>query len=199
MSDEECFEAISGLLASGSIQKTVSKFDWKRFGAVLEARRRRPFLEKVTEEYQETGKDIPGADLDIMRRLNEAVCSERRGILSDLVRKTASQVLGFDNPEFVDPKQGFFSMGMDSITTLQFKSRLEKSLGRRLPQTVAFEHPSVEALSEYLATEVLLLKQPAGPSEKPSMETGHTAAAEPDELSEEDLVELLSDRLKGRQ
>jgi acyl transferase domain-containing protein/SAM-dependent methyltransferase/acyl carrier protein/ribosomal protein S18 acetylase RimI-like enzyme len=196
MSDEECLQAIADLLASGAIQKTVSKFDWKTFGAVLEARRHRPFLENMTSGHENTGNHMPGEDLNIIKRLKEAGSADRRGILSDLVRTTAARILGFERPELLDPKQGFFSMGMDSITTLQFKSRLEASLGQTFPQTLAFEHPNVEALSAYLATEVLRLEQPAGHHEKPPVANGPTAQDGIDDLSEEDLVEMISQRLK---
>jgi acyl carrier protein len=199
MSDEECLHAISGLLASGAVQKAVSHFDWKTFGAVLEARKRRPFLEKLTLGHETADKFMAGEGLELNKLLAEAAPADLRNILSDLVRTMVAQVLGFDSPEFLDPKQGFFSMGMDSIMTVQLKSRLEVSLGQTLPKTMAFEYPNIEALTTYLATEVLSLEPPARTFEKSSAANGRTVPIEAHELSEEDLVELLSEKLKSLQ
>jgi hypothetical protein len=44
---------------------------------------------------------------------------------------------------------------MDSLLAVELKNRLESSLGVTLRATIAFDHPTVKKLSEYLATEVL--------------------------------------------
>ena len=83
-------------------------------------------------------------------------------MLLNHVRAIVSQVLGFDKPDLLDPKQGFFSMGMDSIMTLQLRTRLQDSIGRSLPRTVAFENPNIEALTDFLATAVLSSRTTGG-------------------------------------
>ena len=90
-------------------------------------------------------------------------------------------------------------MGMDSIMTLQLRNRLEASLGQTLPPTMAFEYPSIEALTRYLATEVLSIELPARPFEKSSGTDRRKEPIERDELSEEDLEELLCEKLKSLQ
>jgi hypothetical protein len=46
-------------------------------------------------------------------------------------------------------------MGMDSLMAIELKQRLEGSFGASLPATLALESPTIEALSEYFAREVL--------------------------------------------
>ena len=41
-------------------------------------------------------------------------------------------------------------MGMDSLTAVDLKTRLERLAGRTLPATVAFDYPDPERLSAHL-------------------------------------------------
>ena len=55
-------------------------------------------------------------------------------------------------------------MGMDSIMTVQLRHCLETSLVCSLPPTLAFEYPTIEALTRYLGQEVLGLDVPDRPA-----------------------------------
>jgi len=60
--------------------------------------------------------------------------------------------------QWPDVEQGFFELGMDSLTSLELKNRLQASLAVTLPATLIFDAPNIQALSRYLAQEVLDLK-----------------------------------------
>ena len=62
-------------------------------------------------------------------------------------------MLGLD-PARVPAERGFFEMGMDSLTSVELRNRLQGALGLTLPSTVAFDHPTVLALSLHLAREL---------------------------------------------
>jgi SAM-dependent methyltransferase len=59
-------------------------------------------------------------------------------------------VLAIPPGQALDPRQGFFAMGLDSLTSLELRNRLQASLGRPLPATITFDHPNVEALVAHL-------------------------------------------------
>jgi acyl carrier protein len=46
----------------------------------------------------------------------------------------------------------FTRFGMDSVHALMMTGDLEEHLGRRLSPTVAWDHPTVDALSTFLST-----------------------------------------------
>jgi hypothetical protein len=48
-------------------------------------------------------------------------------------------------------------MGMDSLMALQLKHRLESSIGQSISIIATVEHPTIAALAEYLARDVLRL------------------------------------------
>ncbi|MEU9236942.1 type I polyketide synthase [Streptomyces subrutilus] len=75
----------------------------------------------------------------------------------------------------VDRTAGFFQMGMDSTLARDARVRLEGLLGRRLPATVMFEHPSVEALSAHL----LVLAERAAAEAGPQAAAAASAAPAP--------------------
>ena len=69
--------------------------------------------------------------------------------LADAVAAEVAAILGMEARE-VDPRLGFFDAGMDSLMAVELANRLRKLLGRSLPATVAFDHPSVDALVDWL-------------------------------------------------
>src|SRR5690606_12130637 len=50
----------------------------------------------------------------------------------------------------LDSERGFFEVGLDSLMSVELKTRLEKRFGTRLPATLTFNYPTVAAVAEYL-------------------------------------------------
>ena len=59
-----------------------------------------------------------------------------------------SRVLGIPIP--VPPTRGFADLGMDSVQGLELARALGKQLGEPLPPTLAWDHPTLESLSDHL-------------------------------------------------
>jgi acyl carrier protein len=76
--------------------------------------------------------------------------TRQRALLADLVGTETARVLGLAGREAIDPGQGFFALGMDSLTSLELRNRLAAALRCTLPATVAFDHPNVEALAAFV-------------------------------------------------
>ena len=57
------------------------------------------------------------------------------------------------SPEEIDPKQPFVYYGLDSVQAVSLSGDLEIFLGRRLSPTLIWDYPSIDLLSEYLASE----------------------------------------------
>ena len=103
----------------------------------------------------------------------------------------------------VDVQQGLFDMGMDSLMSVELKTRLEKCIGRSLPTTLTFNHPSVGALAEFLAREVMDVPRAVAPaasapapqaSQAPGRAAG-TTELDYEDLTEEELEMLLAEKL----
>jgi nucleoside-diphosphate-sugar epimerase/acyl carrier protein len=150
---------------------------------------------------------------------------ERNRALLALVRKAAAAVLGHDRPDAIDPEKGFLDLGFDSLTAVEFRNRLDRAAGTRLPATLIFDYPSPADLVVRLSTDLagvpststvdarladlesaLTAAPPAG-QERTRIATRlrnllatWTEDREPDELAEataDDLFDILDDELES--
>ncbi len=77
--------------------------------------------------------------------------------LRDYTQRAVGRVLGMtDRP---NRATGFADLGMDSLMALQLRRQLERAFQCALPATLAFEYPTVDALSSYLLEQVLTLAE----------------------------------------
>jgi len=86
---------------------------------------------------------------------------DRRGMILAHVTEQLMATLGQDRSMPIEPKRKLADLGMDSLMAVELRNRLQMSFGISLPATVGFEYPTLEALSEYLATQVLVDEQNA--------------------------------------
>ena len=70
--------------------------------------------------------------------------------LGAYLRESLGQTLGMA-PDSIDSSKGFFEMGLDSLTALELKNRLERDLRIELPSTIALDYPTLDALQKYLS------------------------------------------------
>lgn len=190
--------ALTYLLEAGESQKTVADMDWSVFRPIFEARGKRPLLENLTERPVEAASQKAPEELRtrLLEEIEQASPPERKPLLHEYIRTLVADILGFASPDRIDPRQGFFKMGMDSIMTVQLRNRLEAGLDCSLPPTLAFEHPTVDSLTEFIAG--LVLRPDVyfnARTETPEPEK-IAVPEEQDELSEDDLVALLATKLE---
>ncbi|MGO1050362.1 SDR family NAD(P)-dependent oxidoreductase [Crossiella sp. CA198] len=87
---------------------------------------------------------------DFLAKLAEAPVTQRHEVVVDLVRDQAAAVLGHADPSAVARDRRFQELGFDSLTTVELRNRLGAALGRRLPVSLLFDHPTPEVLADYL-------------------------------------------------
>jgi len=99
-----------------------------------------------------TGLLAPGA---LRAELEAAQPGERVSILVTQLRALLAQVLGFTSLSQIDPHAGIFDLGIDSLSGLETKTRLELALDVQLPGTVLLDFATPEALAVHIHDEVL--------------------------------------------
>ncbi len=107
--------------------------------------------------------DRPAPGATIRAEIEAAAPADRYGLLLAHLNGHIAGVLALDPSQPLDPQQGLSDMGMDSLTAVELSNRLQRSLGHKLPSTLAFEYPTVTALAEFLAAEVFAAG-PTGPA-----------------------------------
>jgi NAD(P)-dependent dehydrogenase (short-subunit alcohol dehydrogenase family)/SAM-dependent methyltransferase/acyl carrier protein len=199
MSSDQAIGILGDVLVDQSMsQLAVASVDWALLKSAYEARRQRPIFEYMgvvqeVEAPSKTDSQMPS----LLAQLETIIPEERDAAILAHVRELAAAVLGASNPDMIDEHQGLFEMGMDSLMSVELKTRLERSVGKALPSTLTFNYPTVAELAEYLATNVLpqAVELPA-PAEVP---IEPTSVEDIDDLSEDDLADLLMKKLKGLQ
>jgi acyl transferase domain-containing protein/acyl carrier protein len=205
MAPARALAALGRALAAGITQATIADVAWQTFRPIYEARRRRPLISTVIAGGSSAVE--PPAGSALWHLLAAAPPAERRARLQGHVRALVAEVLGIDRDaaERIQPHDGFFRIGMTSLTATELNRRLADSLGRRLPSTVTLDYPTVDALTDYLAANVWApppalapLAVTAHAASAPSPPSVASADAPPDELSESALLALLAERLGHR-
>ncbi|MFC0069215.1 SDR family NAD(P)-dependent oxidoreductase [Umezawaea endophytica] len=75
---------------------------------------------------------------------------EARGSTLEVVRTHLAAVLGHPSVDAVPARMAFAELGLDSLTLLELRNRLNAALGLRLPTSALFDHPTPQALADHL-------------------------------------------------
>jgi acyl carrier protein len=128
-------------------------------------------------------------------RLQQAPETERYELLSEYVREQVAIVLNWEGEQPPDPQQGFFDLGLNSLSTMRLAGRLQSGFGTQLPATLIFETPNLEALTNYLAKEVLGWNNPASEPVETSQkqtDTPQQLLGKIQDLSDDEVDRLLA-------
>ena len=148
-------EILGQLMTSGATQVGAFGVAWDRIPASMAAL---PLLSECVAAAKHRATEIRSADAPkspqgpaILDRIHAAPPLGRRHLIEQHVRDEVRHVLGVPDGTRIDMKQGLFDLGMDSLTSMELRSRLQGSLGRSLPPTLAFDFPTPDALVTELA------------------------------------------------
>jgi acyl carrier protein len=194
----EGLRAMERLLERGSTQIAVLPINWQKFQR-QESEAVRPLLRLlVKHDSQESQTGNTAKQASFVEQIKSTPPEEQFHLLFEYVTKEVNKVLGLDVTLSTNPRQGFTDIGLDSLMAVELSNRLQKGLGRTLPSTLTFEHPSIQSLTDYLAVDVLGIRTNPQP-EKPvdnSAEKEKALLAEVEKIPEDQLEDELLKELK---
>ena len=185
ISPEQGLKQLEHLWTQPKAQIGVAPIQWSTFLRQGNLRQS-PFLEGFRQLMPSThSSQLSSA---FQQQLAATPKEQQRELLETHVCAQISQILGFA-PGELDRRTGFFDLGLDSLTAMELKNRLEASLGYSLPSTLAFDYPTVDRLLDYLYEQLLSQETPGSSS----LDTFELATQELS--SEADLAAQLDQKL----
>ncbi len=108
-----------------------------------------------------------------------------------------ARVFGLDPQQLADPHRLLSEMGMDSLMAVELRNRLQTSLGRSLPTTLAFDYPTIEALAVFLdaAGQADGVSDPVQVEAAAAPDADAALLAQVDELSDDQVSAWLDEML----
>ncbi|MFB4270869.1 acyltransferase domain-containing protein [Nonomuraea sp. GTA35] len=120
----------------------IVDLDWPRFASAYAGDRHRPLIADL-DEARPRGSAVP----DDMPAQAGPLDQEN---LITLVCGHAASVLGHDDPADIDADSRFTDIGFDSLTGLQLRNALGRTVDHALPADLVFEHPTPRRLAQHL-------------------------------------------------
>ncbi|MBL7253259.1 SDR family NAD(P)-dependent oxidoreductase [Actinoplanes sp. LDG1-01] len=120
----------------------------------------------------------PAAPAPVVARpdLGALTGDELTAALETLVRDEVAAELGQADATTVDVRGAFTDQGLDSVSSIQLRTRLVAATGVAMPATVVFDHPTPAALAAWIAGE---LSKAATATPSPTPVAPSRAAASP--------------------
>jgi phthiocerol/phenolphthiocerol synthesis type-I polyketide synthase B len=185
MVDDIAIQALPLLTGVGAPSRsTVVAADWPLLATAYRTRAALHIVDDLLPTG-ESGETVAARSTEFREALRDSEPTRRRGLLVDHVTAQVVAAMGLASAQLLDPSAGFFQSGMDSLMSVTLQRALSDSLGETLPASVVFDYPTVEALSDYLAT---ILPELAEVADQES-------ADEYEDFSDDELLKELSERL----
>ncbi|WP_415954528.1 type I polyketide synthase, partial [Streptomyces sp. KLOTTS4A1] len=168
MDPDLALSALERAAASDAACLTVADVDWERFTPRFTAVRPQPLISEIpevralNEAVERARQDKDDNSSEFLGRLRGLSPHEQHHLLLKLVRTEAAAVLGHSGAEAVQPTRAFQEFGFDSLAVVELRNRLKAVTGLSLPATLAYDHPSPEALARHLRTELIGADDGAG-------------------------------------
>ena len=192
---ERGMQALGSLLSDSSGQVIVAPINWSKFVKQLPSGRKIPFLEALVSPEPSLTQNSA-----FREELESVPVSERQELLTNQIRSSIAQTLGWKDIQKIGMRQPLFDLGLDSLMAIELKNRLESSLETALSSTLLFDYPTVEALVEYLASDVIPLEFSYGLDETENVEEEEEEidnTSRFQEMSEDEMANLLAQKLES--
>jgi hypothetical protein len=181
-------------------QVGVAPIDWQAYGRQF-GDGPPPFLSELASAARppaDSASAAPAPAENLADRLQGAAPGERRMLVERFVRDQVVKTLGLDPARPLDGDVPLAALGLDSLLAIALRNALSRGVGssRRLPATLLFDHPSVNALTEHLHDTLVVAAPAAAPQAVTRAATVDVSDAQIAALTDEEAEALLLEELE---
>jgi acyl carrier protein len=189
-STTEALEILGNLMRQDRAQVGVMRIDWDMWRSLYPSFTRSPMLSCITDAL--ASPDFMQAKTSAIRDLiSGSQPHDRKTILEDYLRDLVAKSLRMSAAK-ISTQQPLNNLGIDSLTAIEVKRRVESDLGVIVPVVSLLQGPSIAQLAQQLLDE---MKTAVGVESelKPGDDDGRKAVI--DQLSEQQVDALLREML----
>ena len=165
ISPQDGLDIFGNLLGTPAAQITVMPVNWPRFFTqeISNLSFYKNFLRLAEKPFGKKSAKAPAKIVHVRHLLENAPRRDRPTLLEHHVREQIAEILGLNVSDLPQEKNfGFMTLGIDSLTSIELRNRLQRSLDCSLPITFAFDYGTLEKMTGYLAEMIL------GPMNEPA-------------------------------
>jgi acyl transferase domain-containing protein/acyl carrier protein len=161
---DDAHRCIDALVRAGAVQAMILDVDWRRMRQRLPVQAP-PFWDEIWPE----GDDAAASGAVLLEKLRGCPESARADVLRTHLQNELKQILSLSQAPA--PETPLASLGLDSLMAVEIGTRLQQQVGTKyaIPPTVAFDYPTVAALTDHLL-QLLREAEPPVASAKPVRE-----------------------------
>lgn len=195
LSVSDGLKSFANAMSLGRARVAVLDIAWQKFFEHETFLQGKPFFQELAGEFNSPSTSHD--QVKVIEELSKLKTSERKAGLQRHVLGIVRKQLGYSAERELDPRAGFFDLGIDSLMAVDIKARLERDLARSLPASLLFNFPNVASLSGALFEQIwpqeALQKEEVGQDAKAESEK---ELEEIKALSEGEVKDLLKDLLQ---
>ena len=178
--------ALGLLLEAGIANAAVVPADWSRFGMTARGVRLPSLVQELASPAGPAVKSLQPA---VRTALDAAEPGQRAPIFIAHLRGLLAKVLRL-SPDKIDIDAPMGTLGLESLTALEFRRYIESSTGMRISAMVLWSHSTITALARHLLSK--LYDELAIEDEKPSQGLPHwQATSSLASMSDDDALRAL--------
>ena len=138
-------ELFAQLLCSSPAQVAAVNIHWP---ALMQLCSNQP--PAIFEYFTQYGATDDGAQDKFREMLLNTPDENLEAFLILHLRSELSRILGFSSIDQIPPQVPLFELGIDSLTAVELKNKLQSQLGFHLPTTLLFDYPHIEVIVGYI-------------------------------------------------
>ena len=158
LTDEQGLALFDAAIAHHRATVTATRLDTAALSAAGRTGLLTPVLRDLapaTRRTVDTGTgNGSGAGSGLAARLSGMGEPKQRQLILDIVRTQVATVLGHAGAAAVEATRNFRDLGIDSLTAVEARNRLNTATGLRLPATLVFDYPTPEAIAHHILQEL---------------------------------------------
>ena len=135
----------------------VADIDWVKLAGNISGKGKKTLLSEVARVALKDDTKEEEVKSRFLDELKQLTAEQRKYALSEQMKKHCAQILGFDDADSVSTELSLREQGADSLMLFQTRTSISKLLNIEIDIAVLYNYVSIDALSEYLLSEVVLL------------------------------------------